>query len=92
MGRLKGYLKDSGELDNTVFVVMSDNGAEGNRRFRIGGDDWVERTFDHSYDAMGRSGSYVPGSWMGSGKHDRSGFGKRTLQRVVFVHPDRLRD
>lgn len=59
VGRLKGYLKDSGELDNTVFVVMSDNGAEGNRRFRIGGDDWVERTFDHSYDAMGRSGSYV---------------------------------
>ncbi|HBZ49678.1 MAG TPA: hypothetical protein DEO43_05085 [Halieaceae bacterium] len=59
VGRLLDYLKRSGELDNTVVVVMSDNGAEGNSRFRIGGDDWVEQTFDHSYEAMGRAGSYV---------------------------------
>ena len=59
IGRLLDYLKEAGELENTLILVMSDNGAEGNRRFRIGGDDWVEKTFDHSYEAMGKSGSYV---------------------------------
>jgi arylsulfatase len=59
VGKLLAHLDESKLLENTVFVVMSDNGAEGNRRFRIGGDDWVEKTFDHSYEAMGREGSYV---------------------------------
>lgn len=59
IGRLFGYLESIDELDNTIVVLMSDNGPEGNRRFRIGGDDWVETTFDHSYERMGRMGSYV---------------------------------
>lgn len=59
VGRFLDYLRSEGEFENTVFIVMSDNGAEGNKRFRIGGDDWVEKTFDHSFEAMGRSGSYV---------------------------------
>ena len=57
--RLLKYLEAIGELENTLVMVMSDNGAEGNRRFGIGGDDWVERTFDHSYEKMGQEGSYV---------------------------------
>ncbi|MDO8863944.1 arylsulfatase [Haliea sp. E1-2-M8] len=59
VGRVLAYVERIGELDNTIVLVMSDNGAEGNRRFTIGGDDWVERNFDHSYEAMGRRGSYV---------------------------------
>lgn len=59
IGRLLEHLDAIGERDNTLIYVMSDNGAEGNRRFRIGGDDFVEKTFDHSYEAMGKVGSYV---------------------------------
>ncbi len=58
-GRLIKYLQEAGELENTLVIVMSDNGAEGNNRFNLGGDDWIERTFDHSYEQMGREGSYV---------------------------------
>lgn len=59
VGRLMEYLEGIEELDNTLIIVMSDNGAEGNRRFGLGGDDWVEKTFDHSYEKMGQMGSYV---------------------------------
>lgn len=59
VGRLLKYLQDTDKLQNTLIIVMSDNGAEGNRRFRLGGDDWVEKHFDHSYEQMGREGSYV---------------------------------
>lgn len=59
VGRLFEYLESVGELEDTLVIVMSDNGAEGNRRFRIGGDNWVETTFDHSYERMGQVGSYV---------------------------------
>ena len=59
IGRLLEYLEQIGELDNTLVIVMSDNGAEGNPRFGMGGDDWVEMTFDNRYESMGRMGSYV---------------------------------
>lgn len=59
IGRLLAHLDEIGELENTVIYVMSDNGAEGNGRFRLGGDDWIEKNFDHSYEAMGKAGSYV---------------------------------
>ncbi len=59
VGRLLDHLRQVGELDNTLILVMSDNGAEGNRRERMGGDDWVANTFDQSYEAMGARGSYV---------------------------------
>ncbi|CAN0588470.1 unnamed protein product, partial [Ectocarpus sp. 12 AP-2014] len=59
VGRLLDFLAEVDELDNTLIIVMSDNGAEGNRRRNMGGDGWVERTFDDSYAAMGHQGSYV---------------------------------
>lgn len=60
-GRLMGYLKSSGQLDNTIIFFMSDNGAEG-------GDlehglpmfaKYVAQCCDNSYDNMGRADSYL---------------------------------
>lgn len=65
-GRLVDYLRDAGELDNTVIVFMSDNGAEGHDY----NDTWPAEAFpairkaiderhDFSYENMGRPGSYT---------------------------------
>lgn len=60
IGEFIAYLKDTGQFDNTVFVVSSDNGPEA-------GDpwgsqlqfwfDWVGYTRD--YETLGERGSYV---------------------------------
>lgn len=36
IGRILDYLEESGQLDNTIIVVISDNGASGGRTQRIG--------------------------------------------------------
>ncbi|MEE8248827.1 MAG: sulfatase-like hydrolase/transferase, partial [Gammaproteobacteria bacterium] len=60
VGRLIGYLKDSGLYDDTVIVFMSDNGAEGNDRMRLlDNETWVPANHDLSYANMGRLDSYV---------------------------------
>jgi len=67
LGRLTTYLKEIGELDNTVIVFMSDNGADNNEQDKIF-PDWYAANFDLSYDRMGLKGSYVnygPG-WAGA--------------------------
>lgn len=62
IGRVLDYLRESGELDNTVVLFMSDNGAESSTPEALhehGIRDWVDANFDNSYNNMGRKGSYV---------------------------------
>lgn len=60
IGRLLAYLEDTGRRRDTLVLLFSDNGAEGNPVNRIVTDaDWVARTFDNRLDNIGRPGSYV---------------------------------
>ncbi|MGI9233736.1 MAG: arylsulfatase [Woeseiaceae bacterium] len=65
-GRLVEYLRQSGQLDNTVIIFLSDNGAEGHDY----DDTWPAEAFpairksiddrhDFSYENMGRQNSYT---------------------------------
>lgn len=59
MARLVGYLESSGELENTVIVFLSDNGAEGTPLEKSPLlEGWLER-FDNSLENMGRANSYI---------------------------------
>ena len=60
IGRLLAYLEEIGELDNTVILFMSDNGAEGDevelnptfvRRYQVGADN--------SFENLGRPNSFI---------------------------------
>ncbi|NIB41521.1 arylsulfatase [Pseudomaricurvus alkylphenolicus] len=64
LGRVIEHLKDSGELNNTLIVFMSDNGADGSDRSKLPGNDtWLPQAWNLSYENMGRIGSYVyPGA------------------------------
>jgi arylsulfatase A-like enzyme len=61
VGRFREYLKQAGMLDNTVFIVMSDNGADAydlsqlNLPFKF----WYRVNYALDYDSMGLKGSYV---------------------------------
>lgn len=65
-GRLLAYLENQGQLDNTVVVFVSDNGAEGHDLDQIWPknaypkiNQWVVNNHDFSLAAMGRPGSYT---------------------------------
>lgn len=67
VGRVIDYLRDTGELDNTVVMFMSDNGAEGAimEAVPILGPRMVEqirRHYDNSLDNIGKPNSFV---WYG---------------------------
>jgi arylsulfatase A-like enzyme len=61
IGRFREYLKKTGQLDNTVFIVMSDNGADAyelnklNLPFRL----WYQANFALGIESLGQKGSYV---------------------------------
>lgn len=61
IGRLRDYLKRISQLDNTVFVVMSDNGADAyelntlNLPFKL----WYRTNFALGLQTLGQPGSYV---------------------------------
>lgn len=61
IGRLRAYLQKIGQLDNTAFVVMSDNGADPyelnrlNLPFKL----WYGLRFNLDPENLGRKGSYV---------------------------------
>ena len=61
VGRFREYLKKIGQLDNTVFIVMSDNGADAyelnklNLPFRL----WYMANFALGVETLGQKGSYV---------------------------------
>jgi arylsulfatase A-like enzyme len=67
VARLMDYLNEIGEADNTVIVLMSDNGADNNEQDKAF-PEWYAANFDLSYEQMGQPGSYVnygPG-WAGA--------------------------
>jgi len=59
-GRVIDHLKSIGAYENTMIVFMADNGAEGNTIMGYEGTgEWVDTTFDISFENMGRINSYV---------------------------------
>lgn len=67
IGRVLDQLRESGQLDNTVVLFMSDNGAEGLLMEAlpiIRGDifEHVKKYYDNSLENIGRGDSYV---WYG---------------------------
>ena len=60
IGRVLEQLRKSGELDNTVVVFLSDNGADGNSIFDYGRTrEWIRKDMDNSTANTGRQGSYI---------------------------------
>jgi len=61
VGRFRDHLRRTGQLDNTVFIVMSDNGADAydlsqlNLPFKL----WYGVNDKLGYDTLGQRGSYV---------------------------------
>lgn len=61
IGRLRAHLKKTGQLENTAFIVMSDNGADAyelntlNLPFRL----WYRANFALGIEKLGQPGSYV---------------------------------
>ncbi len=64
LGRVLHVLRERGELDNTIVVFMSDNGAEGHDMASewTAVADTAKACCDNSLENMGRPGSYV---WLG---------------------------
>lgn len=65
IGRVLAQLRATGELDDTLVVFMSDNGAEGLLMEAVplvaegGMDEHIRRYYDNSLGNMGRFDSYV---------------------------------
>lgn len=60
IGRVIANLKRRGELDNTIIMFMSDNGAAGaSREENPKWGPWITRTSDNSLANMGAGNSYV---------------------------------
>ncbi|NRA30613.1 MAG: arylsulfatase, partial [Parvularculaceae bacterium] len=64
IGRVMAHLEESGQLDNTVVIFLSDNGAEGGNPLDWAPYyyDWAEENFDLSLGNLGRPNSYA---WTG---------------------------
>jgi len=96
VGRLLAYLEEIGEADNTVMIVVSDNGADNNEQDKTF-PEWYAKNFDMSYEAMGLPGSYVnygPG-WAGASGtplHLFKGSASEGGMRVPFIvhYPGKL--
>ncbi len=58
IGRIMDYLESIGELDNTLIILKSDNGADNNEQDKAF-PDWYAQNFDLSYESMGLKGSYM---------------------------------
>jgi arylsulfatase len=64
IGRLIDWLDEKGELDNTLIMFMSDNGADGNSPEVLPGNKaWFASDYDNSFENMGHPNSYV---WYGA--------------------------
>nr|WP_217283867.1 arylsulfatase [Aquabacterium terrae] len=60
IGRVLAHLAKTGELDNTVIVFLSDNGADGNSVYDVARTrEWVHKDMDNSTANVGRPGSFV---------------------------------
>jgi len=66
VGRLIAYLKQSGQYDNTVFVFLSDNGAEASDPYAIlSARLWLATEYTRDMDKLGDKGAYdtIGPSW-----------------------------
>ncbi len=66
VGRLVSYLKQSGQYDNTVFIFMSDNGAEASDPFtNLSAKLWIDWYYNTDLDQLGAKGAYsiIGPSW-----------------------------
>ena len=63
IGLLLNYLQETGQLDNTLIVYLSDNGPEGfderGELSNAGATQWIQKTFNQSYEHIGRGDSYA---------------------------------
>lgn len=60
IGRVLDHLEKTGELDNTVIMFLSDNGADGNSIYDYGRTrEWIRKDMDNSVENAGRQGSYI---------------------------------
>ena len=60
VGRLIAYLKESGQFDNTVFVFLSDNGAEASDPYAIlSAKLWLATEYSRDFDMLGAKGGYA---------------------------------
>ena len=60
VGRLVEHLKRSGEYDNTVFVFLSDNGAEASDPYAtLSGRLWLDWQYRRDLDSLGAKGAYT---------------------------------
>lgn len=70
IGQMLDYLKESGQMDNTLIVYLSDNGPEGmeaenpktgNKEF----GEWIATNYDTSFEGIGtaNSSNYIGTSW-----------------------------
>ena len=61
IGRLLQYLEESKQLDNTIIVFMSDNGAAAEDFYNRpdGPGPFLREHYDNSYDNMGKATSFV---------------------------------
>ncbi len=62
IGQILAYLKESGQLDNTLIIYMTDNGPEGLEPThpQAGNPElakWIENHFDSSFEAIGTANS-----------------------------------
>ena len=59
IGRLMAHLKQTGEFDNTVFVFLSDNGAEATDPYAVSvGRWWLDQHYNRDIDRLGSKGAY----------------------------------
>lgn len=60
IGRLVAHLKQIGEYDNTVFIFLSDNGAEPSDPLANRGMEfWVNQNFSTALEDLGAKGAYA---------------------------------
>lgn len=65
IGRLMAHLKQTGQLDNTLILFLSDNGAAGEdmgeliAKLSPTAQEWFGKTFDNRLQNIGRPGSCV---------------------------------
>lgn len=66
IGRFVQHLKNIGEYDNTLFIVMTDNGADGHNNSEGKFKKWItEQKIKNTYETIGKPGSFVsiPEGW-----------------------------
>lgn len=94
IGRLIQHLRNTGDLDNTFILFLSDNGAEGNDISKFGISTqpttgtqyqkdfyaWLDKEFDNSLENIGRKNSYA---WVKEGWGQASALPYRNYKGTV---------